>query len=152
MREGPPGWLGSRGTQRIAALATESGYVKRGGRGSEGPPGCSGAYHEEAEAHEGWVGRQSLTVAWRRGSTLARTKALKTANGAARNFLGHRQHALLAPPPRTEDAQPAGGTSGGQAGDDESPGLRERSKSLKGESQERHLSENGRTAKGRGSR
>jgi len=57
-----------------------------------------------------------------------------------------RRTSLLAPPPRRVDAQPAGATSRGHADGDEPPGLRERHEPLKGEPQERHLSENGRTA------
>lgn len=42
----------------MAGLATDRLFVKRDGGEAEAEPGCEGANHEEAEAHEGQVGRQ----------------------------------------------------------------------------------------------
>jgi hypothetical protein len=50
--------VASRGAQRCGDPATDPRGVKRDGRGAEALPTCWGAYHEEAEAHEGQVDRQ----------------------------------------------------------------------------------------------
>jgi hypothetical protein len=108
--------------------------------------------HGEAEAQEGQVGHWLLNVAQWRGPTHAWTEALKANNGVTPDDPRKRRSRLLAPPPRKGDARPAGGKPGGHAGGDELPGLRARNEPLKGEPQERHLPENGRTAEGGRSR
>jgi hypothetical protein len=115
-------------------------------------PAAQDEDHGEAEAQEGQVGRWLLNVAQRRGPILARTEALKTNKGVTPDHPRKWRSRLLAPPPRKGDARPAGGKSRGHAGGDELPGLSERHEPLKGEPQERHLPENGRTAEGGRSR
>lgn len=62
--------------QQLLGLATDLVIAKHDGHKAEAEYACSGKIHEEAKAHEGWIGHTNIKRVGENRSTSVKKKAL----------------------------------------------------------------------------